>query len=329
MSNGKVLVTGANGLLGVNTIIKLLENGYRVIGFLRSSERFMDIKHKNLKLFEGDITNIDALNEAFLNIDVVIHTAAITDQNLLSYDDYRKINVEGVKYVVEACKKNKVKKLIYVSTANQFGYGDLKSPGNENTQMKYPFTSSFYCQSKTEATDYLLSQKEEMDVVIVNPTFMIGAFGTKPSSGKIVLEGMKKRVVLCPSGGKNFVNVRDVSKGILNAMKYGKSGECYLLGNENLSYSDFFKKLRSFTKRKFVIVPMPDAFLRWLGLMGDVLRYFRVSTPLSSVNIKLLLTNNFFSNEKSKRELKLKYNPIDTAIKESCEWFYAQPKNKF
>ena len=42
---------------------------------------------------------------------------------------------------------------------------------------------------------------------------MIGAFDTKPSSGRIILFGLKIRLVVCPPGGKNFVHVKDVSKG--------------------------------------------------------------------------------------------------------------------
>ena len=88
-----------------------------------------------------------------------------------------------------------------------------------------------------------MDKKNEIEVVVVNPSFMIGAFDSKPSSGKIILLGLNKRFILCPPGGKNFVCVRDVSKGILAALKEGTNGEAYLLANSNMPYIHFFKLL--------------------------------------------------------------------------------------
>ncbi len=321
MEYKNILVTGANSLLGVNTVLKLLESGYNVTGFLRDESSFIDFKHEKLKLYKGDITNIDSLNKGFKDIDVVIHNAAITDQNLLNYEGYERVNVDGVKNVFESCKKNKIRRLIYISTANQFGFGNLDNLGDEKTQVKYPYTKSFYAQSKLAAFEFLMSQKIHLDIIIVNPTFMIGAYDTKPSSGKIILKGLKGKIVFCPSGGKNFVNVTDVSIGIIKAIKCGINGESYLLANENLSYIDFFKRLRVISGRKYVILKIPKVLVLLAGVMGEILRLFKIRTNLSINNVMALQINNFFSNQKSKRELGMKYSTIDGGIRNACSWF--------
>mgnify|MGYP000736771473 CR=1 FL=1 len=93
-----ILVTGANGFLGSNTINELLIHGYYVKGFLRDSNKYYGEVSKNLELIEGDIKNVNDLNTALFNCDCVIHTAAITDQNLLNYDDYYEEEDATTKY---------------------------------------------------------------------------------------------------------------------------------------------------------------------------------------------------------------------------------------
>ena len=75
--NGKmrVLVTGANGLLGTNTIIDLLNQGYDVVGFLRDKNSFVGGSYENLKLVEGNILNPNDLKNALTNCDYVIHVS--------------------------------------------------------------------------------------------------------------------------------------------------------------------------------------------------------------------------------------------------------------
>jgi len=320
-----ILVTGANGFLGSNTINELLIHGYYVKGFLRDSNKYYGEVSNNLELIEGDIKNVNDLNTALFNCDCVIHTAAITDQNLLNYDDYYEVNVKGVINVTKAAIKNKVNRIIYVSTANEFGYGSLENLGDETREMSYPFNKLFYSKSKKAAHDFLLTKLSQIEVIIVNPTFMIGAYDTKPSSGKIVLMGLRNRFVICPSGGKNFVWVKDVSIGIINAMKNGINGEAYLLANENLNFYDFFNLLRENTENNFKIIRLPNSLLMLLGQTGSILRKFGVRTNFSMESMKALSVNNYYSNEKAKRELRIDFQPIEYGIKEAVSWFLKKP----
>src|SRR3546814_1553418 len=91
----KVLVTGANGLLATNTIITLLSRGYHVKGLIRDTRKFLLTPHANLELAVGDITDVSSLDRAVVGCDYIIHCAATTDQRLLRYEDYHRINVQG------------------------------------------------------------------------------------------------------------------------------------------------------------------------------------------------------------------------------------------
>jgi len=84
----KIFVTGANCLLGVNTILELLNQGHRVKGFLRDKNKFIDYKHHNLELLEGDILDKNQLFNSTSDCQSVIHIAAPTDPQLSKYSEF-------------------------------------------------------------------------------------------------------------------------------------------------------------------------------------------------------------------------------------------------
>ena len=222
-----------------------------------------------------------------------------------------------------------VQKFLFVSTANTLGFGNTAFLGSEKAPKLYPFTRSFYAQSKLEAEDYLLKNGKNTDVIIVNPTFMIGAYDSKPSSGKIIFWAWKKKLIFYPKGGKNFVHVEDAANGIVKAVENGKNGEKYLLANQNLSYKEFFKKVNRITRQNPIMIPIPNKLLSFLGLIGDGLRKLKIKTDLCSAHMKALQIYNYYSNQKSIKELGVQYQPIDKAIEDAVQYFIENPvRNK-
>ncbi|WP_433630770.1 NAD-dependent epimerase/dehydratase family protein [Chryseobacterium cucumeris] len=323
----KVCVTGATGLLGTNVILKLLQNGYSVTALVRQKSSWLGEENENLKLVEADL--LCDISVYLTDIDCIIHVAAETRQNLIRYDEYRKANYEAVVNLFTHAELMGVKKFLFVSTANTLGFGNTAFLGSEKALQIYPFTHSLYAQSKLEAEEYLLKNSKNTDVIIVNPTFMIGAYDSKPSSGKIIFWVWKKKLIFYPKGGKNFVHVEDAANGVVNAVEKGKNGEKYLLANENLNYREFFKKVNRITRQNPIMIPIPNKLLSFLGLIGDVLRKFKIKTDLSSSNMKALQISNYYSNQKSIEELGVQYQPIDKAIKDAVQYFIENPvKNK-
>ena len=317
----KVLVTGANGFLGTNTVHQLLNEGYKVKGLVRKKINLNLIPHPNLEIVEGDITILSDIEKAIEDCFFVIHIAATTNLKLLKYKEYEFINVIGTRNILNVSINNEVKKLIYVSTANVFGFGTLKKLGNETVAIKEPFDKSFYSISKLEGQKVIFSKSKSIDVVVVNPSFMIGPFDSKPTSGRIILIGLKKYFLFYPPGGKNFIHVNDVSKGIVCALEKGRNGEAYLLSNENLSYKQFYKKLHIKTNRNPILIKIPKVILLIIGFFGDGLRFLGIRTSISSSNLKALCINNFYSNNKAKSEFQMNFKTADEAIEDAFNWF--------
>ncbi|PTT27530.1 dihydroflavonol 4-reductase [Chryseobacterium sp. HMWF028] len=322
----KVCITGATGLLGTNVIIKLLQNGYSVTALVRKKSSWLGEENENLKLVETDLSS--DISAYLINIDCIIHIAAETRQNLINYDEYRKVNYETVVNLFTHAELMGIKRFLFVSTANTLGFGNTTFWGSEKVPQIYPFTHSFYAQSKLAAEDYLLKNRKNTDVIIVNPTFMIGAYDSKPSSGKIIFWAWKKKLVFYPKGGKNFVHAEDAANGILKAIENGRTGEKYLLANENLSYREFFKKVNRISDQNPIMIAIPNRVLSFLGWIGDSLRKLKIKTNLSTSNMKALQICNYYSNRKSVEELGIQYQPIDKAIEDAVQYFIKNHANK-
>lgn len=315
----KICVTGITGVLGANVVNKLLENGYSVIALVRKKSSYLGEENKNLRLIEGNL--FYDISKYLVGVSYFVHIAAETSQNLLSYKEYIKTNYDATIHLFLLAVDSRVDRFLFVSSANTLGFGSLEKLGTENCLQKYPFTHSYYAKSKLETENYLLQNNQTTQVIILNPTFMIGKYDRKPSSGKIIFWAWKKKVVFYPKGGKSFVHAEDVANGILKAIEKGRNGEKYLLTNENLKYKRFFKQVNTVTNQNPLMIPIPDFLLIFLGFIGDILRKFKVKTNLSSTNMKALRIDNFYDNQKSIDELGMEYQPIKNAIEDAVCFF--------
>ncbi len=318
----KVFITGISGLLGSNLVYELLDKGYHVQAVIRNPNKYFGKQTPNLKLIQSDL--FGDFSSYLSNAEIVIHAAAETATNLLEYEDYDKINYRATIKLFEESKKQNVKQFIFISSANTIGYGSLKHLGNETFNIKYPFSDLFYAQSKLKAEKYLQENRNGIILKILNPTFMIGANDSKPSSGKIILIGLNRKFLFFPPGGKNFVAVKDVISAIINSFEFGNSGEKYLIAGENLSYHDFFLKLNSISNHKQILLPIPKIGLIVVGYFGNIIRKMKIKTSIGLTNMKVLCVNNYYSNQKSVNQLQINYTPIDDALIQAIEYF----KNK-
>lgn len=318
-----ILVTGANGLLGHWVVQELLDRNYTVKIIVRNWKNiFFDLK--SVEVIAGNFTNYETLKKAATGCDAIVHLAAITSTNLLHYEDYRKINVEGSAQVIRVANELQIKTVIYISSSNTIGYGSKNQPANEESPFQFPFTESFYAQSKKEAEELFsefASQKNDCHVIIIHPTFMIGAYDTKPSSGRLLLMGYKPRFMFVPKGGKNFVAAHNVAVAICNALTMGRNGEHYLAAGVNLSFKEFYTLQKQVGNYQQVIIELPNFLLKIGGKIGDFFRWLGIKTDVCTMNLQQLMIQEYYSNEKAKNELQMPQTDIKKAIEETLNWF--------
>lgn len=315
-----VFVTGANGLLATHVIEQLLSEGHRVRGLIRNPGKYLLDSDDRLELIRGSLEDSNTYADVLPGCDAVIHIAALTAPEILSYDGFHQVNVRGTTALLEHCLNSGVSRFVYVSTANTLGYGSKEQPGHEELPMSPPFTQSLYAVSKKHADMLVRSYANRLQVVLAHPTFMIGAYDAKPSSGRILLSALK-RIVPVPPGGKNFVNARDAAGALLRLLDKGENGRSYLIAGENLSYREFFSRVRELEGVQSRQLPLPAWLLSKLGGVGDGFRYMGFRTPMSSVNLATLCVGNYYHSLRIQEELGVRFRPIEEGLVEALDWF--------
>ncbi|MET6997029.1 NAD-dependent epimerase/dehydratase family protein [Chitinophaga defluvii] len=320
----KVLITGANGFLGSNLTRELYRLGYEVRILVRAGADLKGVADIPCEIFFGNIDHQEEVLQAVVGCNVVIHAASITDQWNITFEQYERVNYTGTRNIADACLAAQVDRFIYVSTANTMGPGSKTQPGSELSGFTLFHANSGYINTKYMAQQYVLEQVERnhLPAIIVNPTFMIGPNDIKPSSGKLLLYGLHKKVLFYPPGGKNFVYINDVCQGIINALDNGKVGECYLLAGQNLSYKEFFQLVNDTEKAPGIMIRIPVFVMKMAGAFGTLReKVIGKSSKLNYTAAYLLCLDNYYSGKKSERELQVKYTPVKEAVKRALSWF--------
>jgi dihydroflavonol-4-reductase len=320
----KVLITGANGFLAANVARELIKRGCEVRGMVRGKADLTSLEGLSIEYFKGNITNHAHVNKAVKGCDVVIHAAADTSQRFDTAGPLRKVNVEATRYFAEACIDHSVKRFIFVSTGNTIDFGTPENPGHEGNPLGKLFRKSGYALSKLEAEKMVagMVKNRGLNAVIVNPTFMIGPYDAKPSSGRILKMMYPRKMVFIPKGGKNFVDVRAAAAAICNAFERGTPGERYLLAGVNLTYRQFLKIVRRGMKTCPVVIP--QWLLVGIGALGSLSRKMGVHSELSVYNARILSSLDYYTNKKAVSELKMPETQIDKAVNDAITWMKEQ-----
>ena len=137
----------------------------------------------------------------------------------------------------------------------------------------------------------------------------------------MVLAIYQKKVPGYSSGGRNYLCAKDAVVAIANALTMGRIGECYILGNQNLSYKEAFAKIA-----ETVGVPAPRIFIPALitkayGFIGSLVGKISGKAPAVSYPMALIACDDhYFSPAKAIRELGLPQTPVEIGIWECFEW---------
>ncbi len=255
-----ILVTGADGFIG-SFLIKRL---------------------KDYKIFKGDIRDKSNVDKQVKISSIIIHLAALIDGNSKNMFD---VNVNGTKNIVEAAKKYKIKKIIFMST--------------ESISYK-----THYTEQKKKSEDIV---KTFDNYIILRATTVYGK-GDKKSLGKII-DFIKKSPIfpLFGDGKMQPIYVKDVVQYIINSLKYDVKGTYLIAGNSKISFRDFVKLVAKNLKKKIIILHIP--FCIYLAKIYEKLAKKPVIT---SSQIHHMNMNRTYNIDKSIKDLK--HNPLDVDV---------------
>lgn len=321
----KIFVTGASGYLGGRLATRLADEGHTVHALVRNPARCRLANHPNILLFEGDLSQRGVIDQAIRGCDQAYHIAAMVKLWSRRRSDFYQTNVEGTRHVLESAESNGVRKLVFTSTCAVIG-PSLKAPMTEEDPRVRSFEND-YEFSKFLAENLVREfGRERLSSVIVSVPKL---FGPGDVTSAVSVNGLIRRFIsgqltFCPAPESllsNYGFTDDVVEGHLAAMESGRSGEKYIIGGENLSYTDFFNTLRDFTRRPGRVLPV-GKLVGFLYGSGHFLHSWlrRREPEFTGKGVGHIYCNKAFSCEKAIAELGYRITPFREAANKTIRF---------
>lgn len=320
----KVLITGADGLLGSHTVRCALQEGYLVKAFLQAGRNTGTLDGLPIEKVYGDLVNRYDIESALAGCDSIIHTAGSTTVYPSRSQRIWEINYDAVVNLAGLAKQYGVRRLVHIGSASSFGYGTREHPGDETSPfLGKPFKLD-YLDTKKAAQDFLLEQfhQNDLPVVILAPTFMVGEFDTAPGAGRMIIAICKHSLPFVPFGGKCVVYAADVARAAVNALKMGNLGESYITGGENLTYQQFYNMIAQLAHVTAPKIKIPTPLAVFLGRFLEMAAKITHKEPMfSSGMARMSGDTHFYTSQKAMHELQMPQTSPRLAIEKAISYF--------
>ena len=315
------LVSGATGLVGNNVVRQLLASGQQVRVLVRDSSDSRPLEGLSVEVARGDVCDGDSVRRACRGVTRVVHSAGYVRIGRSQLERHRAVNVNGTRHVAKHAREAGAR-MIHVSSSDALGIRSLKEPADEETPLAPPLPVP-YVITKREAEAVVQEEVSRgLDAVIVNPSFMLGPWDWKPSSGRMLLEVGAGKGKLAPRGWFSMCDVRDVASGIISAIDRGQCGQRYILAGVTMSFLDAWRLFAEIAG-----VPRPwcragPLMLIVAGWGGDVWTRLTGNEPnVNSGAIALARLPKNYSSKRAETELGYKTRPVKETVRDAWNWF--------
>ncbi len=317
-----VLVTGATGFLGSHLIPLLLREGEPVRALCRQPAP--ELSAKGVEVVVGDVVSGAGLNVALAGVGRVFHLAGRVSRDPDAAASLQRVHVDGTRTLAEVARRAGVERILLVSTSGTMAVSRDPDPECDETASVpieliggWPYYRSKWLQERT----LLAAAGSDMEVVVVNPSLLLGPGDERLSSTGDVLRFLSGQVSVIPPGGLNFVDVRDAAAGALAAMAKGRNGQRYLLGGHNWSFADFFARLGEVSGSPAPRVRLPRGLYTAGALLTEeVARQIGREPAVDRISREMAACYWYFSSEKATRELGHEPRDGRVTLLETVRW---------
>jgi dihydroflavonol-4-reductase len=323
----QAFVTGATGFLGSHVARVLCEQGAKLRCLVRATSNLKNLQGLPAETVTGDLRDPVSLEKAMAGCDTVFHVAA--DYRLWVRDpqEMYRSNVDGTRALLQAARKNDVRRLVYTSSVATIGFKTNGSLANEDSPVSVSDMIGHYKRSKFMAEQVALEAgRSGLHVVTVNPTTPVGEGDVKPTpTGRIVLDFLKRKFPAYVETGLNLVDVRECARGHLAALERGTPGHRYILGGENLTLKQILDKLGDITGLPSPKIKLPYIFAFATGVIDETITGRMLNKePRATIDaVRMGKKMMFATSAKAERELGWKIVPVNDALRRAVEWFRA------
>ena len=330
-----ILLTGATGLLGSHIAYELLQQGKKIRALKRKDSNsvltekiFSFYTNEHIELLnaiewvEGDVLDLGSLEDAMVGITHVYHCAAMVSFLPKEKDKMMQVNIEGTANVVNAAMHAGVKKLCHISSIAALGSTIDGNMITEKTWWKNNPSNSYYAISKYGAEREVWRAAEEgLNVVIVNPSFIIGPGDTSKSSSE-AFGILRKGASWYTNGVNGYVDVRDVAHAAIKLIESDVLNQRFILNAANLSYRSFFDKVLVQLNKPKTKREAGKILLGFAWRIEKLLAAIAGRNPIiTKEKVGYALQISQYDGSKIQKTINFNYRNIDTSIMEICKFY--------
>jgi len=320
-------VTGATGFLGSHVARVLAEQGAKLRLLVRSTSDLRNLADLDAERVTGDLRDIGPFEKALVGCEALFHVAADYRLWVRDPEQMYRSNVEGTRSLLEAARKQGVRRVVYTSSVATMGFSSNGTLADENSPVTLAEMIGPYKRSKFMAEQVAFeAARSGQDVVVVNPTTPVGERDLKPTpSGRIVVDFLKRKFPAYVDTGLNLVDATECARGHVQALEKGRAGERYILGGENLTLKEILDKLGAITGLPSPRVKVPYIFALATGVVDEtVTGRILGREPRATIDaVRMGRKKMFITSAKAELELGWRTVPVDGALRRAVEWFRA------
>lgn len=321
-----VLITGGTGFLGSNLAEALQKEGCSVRVLRRKGSDLRALAGLDVEYVFGDVRDTDSIRNAVKGCDTVFHAAALISywrkERPLMYD----VNIAGTRNVAEVCLEAGVRRLVHTSSTAAVGFPENGTLADESIRFNWEPSDVGYRNSKYRAEQEIQrAVRFGLDAVTVNPTVIIGPRDVHFHGGQLIRDIAAKRIFYYVRGGMSITYVDDVVRGHLNAARYGRTGERYILSGENLSHREIISTIAGVVGGINPLFRMPDAFVKVVTAGSESVANLMRRPPWVSRELLAASSLDYhFNCRKAQKELGYKITPFREAVQRTYTWYKEQ-----
>jgi dihydroflavonol-4-reductase len=321
---GPILMTGASGFVGSAVARLLASAGNEVRAIVRKSAPRENLEGLKVDLIEADLRDRAAIDAAMRGVKSVFHIAA--DYRLWARDPSEIVrnNVEMTGNVMEAALRAGVSRIVYTSSVATLAPTTDGSDSDETRPLTEEAAIGAYKRSKVAAERLVerMVREQQLPATIVNPSTPLGPRDIKPTpTGRIVVEAALGRIPAFVDTGLNLVHVDDVAAGHIAAFRFGKIGERYILGGENVSFATMLGDIAEMVGRKAPTIRLPRTALFPVAAAAEFIAGFTGREPMATVDgLRMSKHRMYFSSAKAVREIGYHFRPYQLALRDAVDW---------
>jgi dihydroflavonol-4-reductase len=323
-NSADVLITGASGFVGSAVLRQALRAGFSVRALVRPGSPRTDLP-VTVQFVQGDLTDPNSLKTACAGCRYIFHVAA--EYRLTSWGSARifETNVTGTRNLMEEALRAGVERVVYTSSVATLACYHDGASADERDAISPQQAIGAYKRSKVLAERLVIDMVRQRDLpaVIVNPSTPVGPRDIRPTpTGKIIVAAATGRMPAYVNTGLNLVHVDDVALGHLAALRRGRIGERYVLGGNNVLFSQMMAEIAAMVGRTAPRIRIPWSLALPAAVVGEARAYLTGKEPLATwAGVLLSRHKMFFDSTKAERELGFTSRPHVAGLRDAVTWF--------